>query len=296
MTAATQDVTASVKLGTEDTPPPALLAITMESNTQIWGGTMVASDSSGLAVPAKSSAALMLWGRAERGINNLTGQVPFQPYVTIRPGPYYFFNDGSITAAMIGQPCYALDDQTVTTNPTVAGASYWLPFAGLIMPPGLGKSGISLPINTMVPVWVGYPAPSMQTLHANIAVPLATIQGATTGTAFNLGPVLPANATVLDVQVNVTAALTGGGETGTTLTLSYGAAAAGALFGGAAALQVTSGSPVGSYSYMGTNGGNNPVAKMGGVQLKAVLTATAGTLAGLTAGAFNVDVFYTILQ
>jgi hypothetical protein len=285
MTAATQDVTASVKLGTEDTPPPALLAITMESNTQIWGGTMVASDSSGLAVPAKSSAALMLWGRAERGINNLTGQVPFQPYVTVRPGPYYFFNDGSITAAMIGQPCYALDDQTVTTNPTVTGASYWLPFAGLIMPPGVGKAGITLPINTMVPVWVGYPSPSSIVLHATVSFTLAQLQALTSGTAFNVGPVMPANARLIDYNVNVITPLAG--NTSDTITFQGGSDAAGSLI---ASTSIFTGA---STPFATT--GSNPYPSRGGQQLKA--TITGGTaLSNLTAGAISFDLFYTILQ
>lgn len=301
MTAATKDVL-SPKLGTEDTPPPALLALPCASNVLIYGGTFAASDASGNCVPCTSSAALMLWGRVERQINNLNTNTPFgaagAQVVTIRPGVYYFANDGTITAAMVGQPCYALDDNTVTSNPTVAGATYWLPFAGIIMPPAVGEAGTSLPTNTRVPVYVGFPSPTTQVLHATIDVPLATIQAQTTATAFNLGPVTPANLTLLDHQVSLITPLTGGGETHTTFTLQGGTDAGGTLVSiPSGAADLTTGAAGASFSgYGATNGGTNPYSKRGGQQIKGTLTQTGGTLAGLTAGHFTVDLFYAILQ
>lgn len=293
MTAATQDVTATVKLGTEDTPPPALLALPVESNTLIYGGTMVASDSSGNAVPAKQASALMVWGRCERQINNLTGQTPFQPFVTIRPGPFYWYNDGSITAAMVGQPAYALDDETVTSNPCVAGATYWLPFAGLIMPPAVGKAGIIIPTNTMVPVYSGFPSPSSIVLHGNIAVPLATIQAGTSGTAFNIGNVLPANTKLIGASINVVTPLSGGANTTATASL---ATSADATFPTNAKATIIAATTVftGAFTPISVIG-SNPYDSRGGQQLQMTIT-TSGTQSALTAGVLSVDVYYTIVQ
>lgn len=295
MTAATKDVP-SPKVGTEDTPPPALLALPCASNVLIYGGTFAASDSSGNAVPCTSSAALMLWGRVERQVNNLNTNTPYgaagAQNVTVRPGPYYFASDGSVTAAMVGQPVFALDDNTATTNPTVAGATYWLPFAGIVVPPGVGEAGTSLPINTKIPVYVGYPSCTGMVLHATIDVPLATIQAQTSGTAFNLGPALPANAVIVASDINVITALSGGGETGTIAQVQNTSETAGALLGGNSGLQVTSGTPDGIHAATGSD----PFGKRGGEQLQMTLTATGGTLAGLTAGHLAVDLYYSILQ
>ena len=293
MTAATQDIKTD-KLGTEELPPPPLLALPCAANVQIFGGTFAASDANGRAVPCTSVSALMLWGRVERQVNNLTSNSPFgaagAQNVLVRPGTYYFANDGSVvTVAMISQPVFALDDNTVTTNPTKAGVTYWLPFAGLIEPPGVGDFGFSPTDATKVPVYVGFPSCTGITLHAVIPVSLATIQAQTSGTAFNLGPALPANANILSYDINVVTPLTGGGETGTTATVQNTGETAGALI---ASTQVTSGSPTGRH----LSAGSNPYAMRGGQQLQMTLTATGGTLAGLTAGSLTVDIFYTIEQ
>lgn len=297
MTAATQDIKTD-KVGTEDTPPPPLLSLPIEANVQVFGGTFAGNNAAGRIVPATSAAALFLWGRIERGINNLVSNAPYgaagSQNVTIRPGPYYFSSDGTITAANLGQAVYALDDNTITSNPTKSGVTYWLPFAGVVIPPGLGDNGFSPTDATKVPVWVGYPSCTGMVLHANISVPLATIQAQTSGTAFNLGPALPSNAVLIDMQFNLATLLTGGGETGTTISIQGGADAAGTLQS-TALVNLTSGT-VGSYSsFGGSNPGSNPYPKRGGQQLKATLTQAGGTLAGLTAGAFNVDIFYAIV-
>jgi hypothetical protein len=289
MTAAVQDLKTD-KVGTEDTPPPPLLALPCETNVQIFGGTFGASNAAGRAVPATSSAALMLWGRVERQINNLNTNTPYgaagAQNVLMRPGPYYFNSDGSVTAANVGQAVYALDDNTITSNPTKAGVAYWLPFAGAIIPPALGDFGFSPTDATKVPVWVGYPANTGIILHATIAVPLATIQAGTSGTAFNLGPVMPANAKLLDAQINVLTALSGGGATAVTASLSGGTDAVTSIVG---ATNVFTGAPS-----PGAAVGTNPYPGRGGQQLKMTITVTTGTQPGLTAGVLSVDVFYSI--
>lgn len=291
MSAATQDIK-SDKVGVEDTPPPALLALPCEANVQIFAGTFAANNSNGRAVPCTSSAAIALWGRVERQINNLTTNTPYGPAgaqnVTIRPGPYYFSSDGSVTSSMMGQPVFALDDNTITTNPTKTGVAYWLPFAGLVVPPALGDFNFSPTNATKVPVWVGYPAPLNLVLHATIAIPLATIQAQTTAVSFNIGPVLPANARVIDTEVNVLTALSGGGLSAATISLSGGADAATSLIG---ATNVFTGAPT-----PGAAVGTNPYPGRGGQQLKATITSTGAALSAITAGSLTVDVFYTIVQ
>src|ERR1700759_3987282 len=121
MTAAIQDIKTD-KLGSIETPPPPLLRLSGAAKVQIFAGTFAASDVNGRAVPCTSSAALMLWGLVDKQVNNLTTNSPYgaadAQTVQVRPGPFYFANDGSIiTKAMMGQPVFALDDNTVTTNP-----------------------------------------------------------------------------------------------------------------------------------------------------------------------------------
>lgn len=297
MTAASADIKTD-KLGTEDTPPPQLLGLPVAANVQIFAGTFAASDTNGRAVPCTSASALMLWGRVERQVNNLTSNSPFgaagAQNVTIRPGPYYFSSDGSVTAGMVGQPVFALDDNTVTTNPTKAGTTYWLPFAGVVMPPGVGDFGFSPTDATKIPVWVGAPAPTSMVLHANIPVSLATIQAGASGTAFNIGPVLPGNARVLATGINVATPLSGGGATAVTASLATSADAAfptnpkGTLI---AATTVFTG----AFTPIAVPG-SNPYQSRGGQQLQMTITVTTGTQPGLTAGVLSVDVFYTIEQ
>lgn len=295
MTAATQDIKTD-KLGTPELATPPLYSLPVAANTILYGGTMVAADTNGRAVPATTSAALMLVGLCDRQVNNLTTNAPFGAAgaqdVQLRTGVFYFANDGTVAASMVGQPVFALDDNTVTTNPTKAGVTYWLPFAGTIEPPAVGDFGFSPTDATKIPVYVAFPAASGLTLHATIDVPLATIQAETSATPFNIGPALPANAVIVASDINVIVALSGGGETGTIAQVQATSETAGNLLGGSSGLQVTSGSPAGIHAATGLN----PYGKRGGQQLQMTLTATGGTLAGLTAGHLAVDIYYTILQ
>lgn len=291
MTAAIQDVKTD-KLGSLETPPPPLLGLSCAANVQIFAGTYAASDAAGRAVPCTSAAALMLWGAVDKQVNNLTTNTPYgaadAQTVQVRPGPFYFSNDGSIvTKAMMGQPVFALDDNTATSNPTKAGVAYWLPFAGLILPPGVGDFGNSPADATKVPVYVGFPACTGLVLHATIDVPLATIQAGTSGAAFNIGPVMPANARLIDANINVITALSGGGNTTATASLSGGADAVTSIIG---ATNVFTGAPA-----VGAAVGTNAYPSRGGQQLKMTVT-TSGTESALTAGHLSVDVFYTIVQ
>jgi hypothetical protein len=119
----------------------------------------------------------------------------------------------------------------------------------------------------------------------SIVIPLATIQAQTSGTAFNVGSALPTNARLIDAEVSVVTPVSGGSISAVTATLQGGSDAAGSIiashsvFTGANPLN----SPVGS----------NPYPNRSGQQLKMTLTSTGGALSTATAGALQVDIFYT---
>jgi hypothetical protein len=127
-----------------------------------------------------------------------------------------------------------------------------------------------------------------QVTHLTIDVPLATIQAQTSGTAFNVGAVLPANARLLATAINVITPLSGGSAASAVATLQGGTDSAGSLvasttvFTGAQAVIATPGS--------------NPYAARGGQQLKMTITGD-GThaLSTLTAGHLAVDLYYSVL-
>jgi hypothetical protein len=109
---------------------------------------------------------------------------------------------------------------------------------------------------------------------------LATIITETSGTAFNVGAALPADAQLIGAEVAVVTPLSGDGETGMLMTLEGGSDAAGSIiasttvFTGAQAIIATPGS--------------NPYRARGGQQLKMKLTSTSNPLADLTAGHLQV--------
>lgn len=140
------------QLGTPDIVDPQLLSFPVAAATTIYGGSMVATDASGNAVPVTAVGALRLWGRCERQVIN-TVAAGFGSAgdldVTVRQGVFAFTNGtgvNAITAADVGKLCYASDDQTVNKTD---GAGLW-PAAGKIF--GLSPAG---------EVYVGVGMPSL---------------------------------------------------------------------------------------------------------------------------------------
>lgn len=123
--------------------------------------------------------------------------------------------------------------------------------------------------------------------HVSIDIPLATIQAQTSGTAFNVGSALPTNCRLVDYNVNVLTAISGGTLSALTCTLQGGTDAAGTLV--ASHSVFTGASPTNSPI------GSNPYPSRGGQQLKMTLTATGDTLNHATAGHLSIDLFYTVL-
>lgn len=168
MTAATQDIK-SDKLGTEEIPDPALLPLLAEANVLIFGGTMVGTDAAGFAVPASDPRCIIVWGRAERQVNNLSSNAPFGAQgaqgVTVRKGPFYQNQDGSISQVNLGMNCYAVDDNTVS----LSDGGGTRPFAGVIQP-GQKASSAALVSTSQVAVWLGLPNAYQQVQDGQITV------------------------------------------------------------------------------------------------------------------------------
>lgn len=270
------------RMNSEDSVYPLLLSFPVEASTTLYGGAMVATNAAGNAVPASSSTALKLWGRCEKQTINAGAAGALQ--VPVRPGAY-FYNSGTgadtIAQANVGSACYASDDNTV--NLTDGGGTR--PYAGVI---------VNIAPNGQIGVLVGQASPYAVDAqggggitHLTIPVPLATIQAQTSGTAFNIGSVLPANAQVLSTEIAVTTPISGGTLSAVVVTLQGGGDSAGTLI---ASTSVWTGGPPTI-----STPGSNPYASRGGQQLKMKLTATGDTLANATAGVLAVSVFFTEL-
>jgi len=128
--------------------------------------------------------------------------------------------------------------------------------------------------------------------HTTIDIPLATIQAATSGTAFNIGSALPANARLIATELDVLTALSGGSGASAHATIQNTGETAGAIlasttvFTGAASVNGSPGAAVGS----------NPYVSRGGQQLQMTITGD-GThaLSTLTAGHLQVHLFYAVV-
>lgn len=95
----------------EGTEPP-LIKLPIAASTKIYQGSMVAKNTSGLAVPASVDNTLIIVGRARRTYDNSTGAASAF-LVEIERGVFYFAS-ADVVAADVLKLCYALDDQTVS--------------------------------------------------------------------------------------------------------------------------------------------------------------------------------------
>ncbi len=106
----------------------------VEANTNIYLGGIVALNAAGNAVPASATTTtanpLKVIGRAERVSNGIPGQNALNNpgaagalAIVVRKGVFMFNQDGSIGAAQVGLPCFAIDDNTVTASDRASGAS-----------------------------------------------------------------------------------------------------------------------------------------------------------------------------
>lgn len=99
-------------------PIPNRMTLPVYQSTKIYGGTMVAINSSGYAVPAASTPGLRVIGRAEDTVDNSSGSSG-DLKVNVLRGTFRFANSSSTGALAatngdIGKQCYVSDDITVT--------------------------------------------------------------------------------------------------------------------------------------------------------------------------------------
>ena len=121
MTALTQDRNTLRRDGQQIEPPLA-------AGVRIYGGSIVAINAAGFAVPGATSPTLKSAGVAEQRADN-TGGTAGAIRVRLRKGPHRFTNSAAadaITLADLGTDCYIVDDQTVakthaTNTRSVAG-------------------------------------------------------------------------------------------------------------------------------------------------------------------------------
>ncbi len=88
----------------------------LQGSNVIYGGSMVAVNLSGYAVPAADTAGLSVIGRAEAYSDNTGANYLSTKTIQIGRGVFRWANGSSITNGEIGQLAYCLDDQTVKTS------------------------------------------------------------------------------------------------------------------------------------------------------------------------------------
>lgn len=125
-------------------------------------------------------------------------------------------------------------------------------------------------------------------VHLTIDVPLATLQAKTSGAAFDIGSALPTNAKVFGTAIKLLEELAGGSTTQAHVTVQAHGASAGGL---QASTNVFTGAGLNTTN----NVGAAPVQDQSGVTLAATVTLVGDTMANLTAGHFEVHVFYAVL-
>jgi hypothetical protein len=126
--------------------------------------------------------------------------------------------------------------------------------------------------------------------HVLIDIPLAMIQGETSGTAFNVGSVLPANARLFDAELVVVATVTGGTLSAVTAKVQGGSDTAGSIIGGSGGVDVFT-----APATFGESTGSDAYAARGGQQIKMTLTASSDTLNHATTGHLQLSLYYSVL-
>jgi len=130
---------------------------TVEANTNIYLGGIVALNAAGNAVPASATTTvanpLKVVGRAERVTNGIPGQNALNNpgaagavSITARKGVFLYSTDGSVGAAQVGLVCYALDDNNVTASDRASGATVQQ----------YAAAGVVVAIDSSGQVWVDF--------------------------------------------------------------------------------------------------------------------------------------------
>lgn len=173
------------QFGTPDVVIPQKLSFPVAAATTIWGGSLVATDASGNALPAAGAApTFKVWGRAARQAPNTVAMGVGSAgdiRVEVDQGAFYFANSTStdlITTAHVGRLCYVVDDQTVALT---AGIAAMRPVAGVILAvrsDGQVAVQVGLPSNVQFPQSINGVTPA-QVGNDIILTAAAVINGAT---------------------------------------------------------------------------------------------------------------------
>lgn len=93
--------------------------LALATSAEIFNGTMVASNASGLGAAASNAASIVVMGRADEYVDEAAGD----DYVEYSTGRFWFANSGTnpVDVADIGRPCFVEDDQTVADRPGTLG-------------------------------------------------------------------------------------------------------------------------------------------------------------------------------
>lgn len=104
------------RLATE--PIVASVQYPVKADVIIYAGALVALDADGFLVPAAATAALKVVGRAEETFDaNVADYTDGDKLLLVRQGTFKWGNSASgqeIVRAAVGEPCYVVDDQTVS--------------------------------------------------------------------------------------------------------------------------------------------------------------------------------------
>ncbi len=100
---------------------PINLGIDIADNVVVFSGTMVGLDAAGNARPAGAlSATPFVVGISEATVDNtVAGHAAGKFKVPVRQGTFRLLNSAdaeALSAAHVGKPCYAVDDQTVSNS------------------------------------------------------------------------------------------------------------------------------------------------------------------------------------
>lgn len=99
-----------------------LVAVPVAAGAVIDGGTLVAVNATGFAVPAAGTAGLTVVGVADERMDN-TGGADGAAVCRVRRGWIFLFSNdsaGAVTQALFGKPVFVKDAGTVTKTGSVA--------------------------------------------------------------------------------------------------------------------------------------------------------------------------------
>lgn len=143
MTALAQDRNTSQLIG-------AMLSASVAAAVLIYGGSIVMRNSAGNVTKGQTALGLVGVGIANHRVDNSDGAAG-DKVIDILQGVFKVANSAAadaITAADIGKPCYAVDDQTVAkTNGLTAGLATRSP-AGVIV--GVEATGVQVLFNEAI--------------------------------------------------------------------------------------------------------------------------------------------------